>query len=62
MSNRTTLNPGPLELERQNIVRQGSRQISDELKEAVELAYKLSVKEPPPVKVETLTSGSYKNP
>ncbi len=58
MRNQTNQNSERLERERQEIVRQGEQQISDELKRAVDLAYKLSVKETPQVEVKTLTSGS----
>ena len=49
---------GKLEQERNQIVKLGHQKISDDLKKAVDLAYKLSVKETPEVKIETLTKGS----
>lgn len=47
-----------IEKERHDLIHRGNQQLSVELKEAVDLAYKLSVKESPQVTVETLTSGS----
>ena len=62
MRNQTNQKPGRLEQEKQDIVRRGSKQISDELKDAVDLAYKLSIKKPPYISVETLTNGSSNKP
>ena len=58
MSKQTSQQQGQLEREKQKLVRRGSQKISQELKDAVDLAYKLSVKKPPNVEVKTLTSGS----
>lgn len=60
MQNQTNPKPDKLEQEREKLVRRGNQQISDEIKDAVDLAYKLSVKKPPHVVVETLTSGSHR--
>ncbi len=58
MNNQPPKNLGQLEQERKEIVRQGNQLMSDELKDAVDLAYKLSFKKPEQVEVKTLTSGS----
>ena len=60
MRNNMKQHPAPLEQERQELVEQGRLQMSDELKMAVDLAYKLSVKKISFAKVVTLTNGTGK--
>ncbi|WP_424946188.1 hypothetical protein [Candidatus Spongiihabitans sp.] len=60
MNNQTTPKPDQVEQEKQHLVRQGNQLISDDLKKAVDIAFKLSHKEPPHVKVETLTNCTHR--
>ena len=58
MSKQTNQQQDQLERERQELIHRGNQKMSQELKDAVDLAYKLSIKKPPNVEVKTLTSGS----